>query len=89
VVLQTRVKLRPPKHVLFANLDFRSTKRKQNNHECVFIHHFDATNFDHEDKFNIGPNRKNISQLFLSETVEAFVGKFGCALGGSLQNIWF
>jgi hypothetical protein len=28
-------------------------------------------------------------QLFLSETVEAFVGKFGCALGGSLQNIWF
>jgi hypothetical protein len=36
-----------------------------------------------------GPNRKNISQLFLSETVEEFVGKFGCALGGSLQNIWF
>jgi hypothetical protein len=32
---------------------------------------------DHEDKFNIGPNSKNISQLFLSETVEAFVGKFG------------
>ena len=31
---------------------------------------------DHEDKFNIGPYRKNISQLFLSETVEAFVSKF-------------
>jgi hypothetical protein len=28
-------------------------------------------------------------QLFLSETVEAFVGKFGCALVSSLQNIWF
>jgi hypothetical protein len=27
--------------------------------------------------------------MSLSETVEAFVGKFGCALGGSLQNIWF
>jgi hypothetical protein len=39
--------------------------------------------------YNVGPNRKNISQLFLSEKVEAFVGKFGCALGGSLQNIWF
>jgi hypothetical protein len=38
---------------------------------------------------NVGPDRKYISQLFLSETVEAFVGKFGCALGGSLQNIWF
>jgi hypothetical protein len=44
---------------------------------------------DHEDKLNIGPNRKCISQLFLSETVEVFVGKFGCALGGSFQNIWF
>ena len=44
---------------------------------------------DHEDTFNIGPNRKNISQLFLSEIVESFKGKFGCALGGSLQNIWF
>jgi uncharacterized protein involved in tolerance to divalent cations len=44
---------------------------------------------DHEDKFNIGSKRKNISQLFLSETVEEFVGKFGCAMGGSLQNIWF
>jgi hypothetical protein len=44
---------------------------------------------DHEGKLNIGPNRKNISQLFLSETVEAFVGKFDCALGASLQNIWF
>ena len=30
---------------------------------------------DHEDKSNIEPYRKNISQLFLSETVEAFVGK--------------
>ena len=30
---------------------------------------------DHEDKVNIEPNRKNISQLFLSETVEALVGK--------------
>jgi hypothetical protein len=44
---------------------------------CNFIH-----------KFNIGPNRKNISQLILSETVEAFVCTFGCVLGGSLQNIW-
>jgi hypothetical protein len=35
---------------------------------------------DHEDKLNIGPNRKCISQLFLSETVEVFVGKFGCTL---------
>ena len=32
---------------------------------------------DHEDKSNIEPYRKNISQLFLSETVEAFVGKVG------------
>jgi hypothetical protein len=40
------------------------------------------------DKFNIGPNRKNISQLILSETVEAFGGTFGCVLVGSLQNIW-
>jgi hypothetical protein len=39
--------------------------------------------------YNVGPNWKNISQLFLSEKVEAFVGKFGCALGGSFQNIWF
>jgi hypothetical protein len=36
---------------------------------------------------NLGPNRKNISQLILSEAVEAFVGTFGCVLGGSLQNI--
>jgi hypothetical protein len=34
--------------------------------------------------YNVGPNRKNISQLFLSEKVEAFVSKFGRALGGSL-----
>jgi hypothetical protein len=26
---------------------------------------------------HLGPLRKNISQLFLSETVEAFVSKFG------------
>ena len=39
--------------------------------------------------YNVRLNMKNISQLFLSETFEAFVGKFGCALGGSLQNIWF
>jgi hypothetical protein len=55
----------------------------------MFIPHKSEIQDDHEDKFNIGPNRKNILQLFLSETVEAFVGKFGCALGGSLQNIWF
>jgi hypothetical protein len=42
---------------------------------------------DHEDKLNIGPNRKNISQLFLSETVEAFVGKFGCALGSVVDKL--
>jgi hypothetical protein len=30
-----------------------------------------------EDKYNIGPYRKNISQLFLSETVESCVSKFG------------
>jgi hypothetical protein len=28
-------------------------------------------------KKKIGPYRKNISQLFLSETVETFVSKFG------------
>ena len=39
--------------------------------------------------YNVGPNMKNISQLLLSETVEGFVGQFGCALGDSLQNIWF
>jgi hypothetical protein len=39
--------------------------------------------------YNVGSNKKNVSQLFLSETVEAFVGKFGSAFGGSLQNIWF
>jgi hypothetical protein len=34
----TRVKLRPPKHALSANLDFRSTKRKKQSkkNECVF-----------------------------------------------------
>jgi uncharacterized protein involved in tellurium resistance len=34
--------------------------------------------------YNVGPNRKFFSHLFLSETVETFVGKFGSALGGSL-----
>jgi hypothetical protein len=51
----------------------KDKKTKQNN-ECVFIHNFDATN--------------NISQLFPSKTVEASAATFGCALGGSLQNIW-
>jgi hypothetical protein len=53
---------------------------------------------DHEDKSNIEPYRKNISQLFLSETVEAFVGKFGwnihwvvlCKISGfkMIENWW-
>jgi hypothetical protein len=34
-------------------------------------------------------HQKELVVLFLSETVEAIVGKFGCALGGSLHNIWF
>jgi hypothetical protein len=38
---------------------------------------------------DIAPYGKNISQLFLSETVEECVGEFDCALGGSTQNIWF
>jgi hypothetical protein len=59
-------------------LVFRSTKRKIESKAIMRV----------EDKFNIGPNRKNISQLILSEAVEAFVGTFGCVLGGSLQHIW-
>jgi hypothetical protein len=51
-----------------AILDFRWTKTKL----------FKRVKYDiFLQKFNIGPYRKNISQLFLSETVEAFVRKFG------------
>jgi hypothetical protein len=71
-----------------AILDFRWTKTKL--FKKVKYHIFLQITYskseiqdDHEDKFNIGPNRKNISQLILSEAVEAFVGTFGCALGGN------
>jgi hypothetical protein len=43
----------------------------------VAILDFPEIQDDHEDKCIIGPYSKNISQLFLSETVDAVVSKFG------------